>query len=103
MRAAWFIGKFELLLNCTKYPIYSPKSRTPQQPQHVRCKRKGRHNRQQTNITTDAKMPTLRKIKRAAMQPHKPTQIAAHLILPNRTKTFSRLTICRQLWTEKRF
>jgi len=35
MRAAWFIGKFELLLNCAKYPIYSPKSRTPQQPQHV--------------------------------------------------------------------
>jgi hypothetical protein len=35
MRAAWFIGKFELLLNCTKYPNYSPKSRTPQQPQHV--------------------------------------------------------------------
>jgi len=31
------------------------------------------------------KMPTLRKIKRAAIQPHKPTQIAAHLILPNRT------------------
>ena len=35
MRAVWFIGKFELLLNCTKYPIYSPKSRTPQQPQNV--------------------------------------------------------------------
>ena len=35
MRAAWFIGKIELLLNCTKYPNYSPKSRTPQQPQHV--------------------------------------------------------------------
>ncbi len=35
MRAAWFIGKFELLLNCTKYPIYSPKSRTPQYPQNV--------------------------------------------------------------------
>jgi pyridoxal/pyridoxine/pyridoxamine kinase len=35
MRAVWFIGKFELLLNCTKYPNYSPKSRTPQQPQHV--------------------------------------------------------------------
>jgi hypothetical protein len=35
MRAAWFIGKFELLLNCTKYPNYSPKSRTPQQPQNV--------------------------------------------------------------------
>jgi len=33
------------------------------------------------------KMPTLRKIKRAAMQPHKPTQIAAHLILPNRTQS----------------
>lgn len=31
-------------------------------------------------------MPTLRKIKRAAMQPHKPTQIAAHFILHNRTK-----------------
>jgi uncharacterized protein with ParB-like and HNH nuclease domain len=35
MRATWFIGKFELLLNCTKYPNYSPKSRTPQQPQNV--------------------------------------------------------------------
>ena len=35
MRAVWFIGKFELLLNYTKYPNYSPKSRTPQQPQHV--------------------------------------------------------------------
>jgi hypothetical protein len=31
-------------------------------------------------------MPTLRKIKRAAMQPHKPTQIASHFILPNRTQ-----------------
>ncbi|MBL7801295.1 MAG: hypothetical protein JNL95_11260 [Chitinophagales bacterium] len=35
MRAAWFIGKFDLYLNSTKYPIYSPKSRTPQQPQNV--------------------------------------------------------------------
>ena len=35
MRAVWFIGKFELLLNCTKYQNYSPKSRTPQQPQNV--------------------------------------------------------------------
>jgi hypothetical protein len=35
----------------------------------------------------DDKMPTLRKIKRAAMQQHKPTQIAAHLILPNRTQS----------------
>jgi len=35
MRAVWFIDKFELLLNCTKYPNYTPKSRTPQQPQHV--------------------------------------------------------------------
>jgi hypothetical protein len=40
MRAVWFIGKFELLLYCTKHPIYSPKSRTPQQPQNVTCKRK---------------------------------------------------------------
>jgi len=32
-------------------------------------------------------MPTLRKIKRAAMPTHKPTQIAAHLILPNRTQS----------------
>ena len=38
MRAVWFIGKFELLLNYTKYPIYSPKSRTPQEPQNVNCK-----------------------------------------------------------------
>jgi len=52
----------------------------------IRCKRKGRHNRQETNIKTDDKMPTLRKIKRAAMPTHKPTQIAAHLILPNRTQ-----------------
>ena len=36
---------------------------------------------------TDDKLPTLRKIKRAAIQPHKPTQIAAHLILPNRTQS----------------
>jgi len=43
MRATWFIGKFELLLNCTKYPIYSPKSRTPQQPQHVSCKHFRQH------------------------------------------------------------
>jgi len=33
------------------------------------------------------KMPTLRKIKRAAMPKHEPTLIAAHLILPNRTKS----------------
>jgi hypothetical protein len=32
-------------------------------------------------------MPTLRKIKRAAMQTHKPTQIAAHFILSNRTQS----------------
>jgi hypothetical protein len=32
-------------------------------------------------------MPTLRKIKRAAMPIHKPTQIAAHFILPNRTQS----------------
>jgi hypothetical protein len=32
-------------------------------------------------------MPTLRKIKRAVMPTHKPTQIAAHLILPNRTQS----------------
>jgi hypothetical protein len=32
-------------------------------------------------------MPTLRKIKRAAIPTHKPTQIAAHLILPNRTQS----------------
>jgi hypothetical protein len=33
------------------------------------------------------RQPTLRKIKRAAMPTHKPTQIAAHLILPNRTQS----------------
>jgi hypothetical protein len=33
------------------------------------------------------KMPSIRKIKRAAMQPHKPTQIAAHFILPNSTQS----------------
>jgi hypothetical protein len=38
MRAVWFIGKFELLLNCTKHPNYSPKSRTPQEPQNVRAR-----------------------------------------------------------------
>jgi len=32
-------------------------------------------------------MQTLRKIKRAAMPQHKPTQIAAHFILPNRTQS----------------
>jgi len=53
----------------------------------VRCKRSGRHNRHQTNIKTDDKKPTLRKIKRAAMETHKTTQIAAHLILPNRTQS----------------
>ena len=42
MRAVWFIGKFELLLNFTKYPNYSPKSRTPQQPQNVGCNFKKR-------------------------------------------------------------
>ncbi len=36
---------------------------------------------------TDYKIPTLRKIKRAAMQKNKLTQIAAHLILPNRTQS----------------
>jgi hypothetical protein len=35
----------------------------------------------------DNKIPTLRKIKRAAMQLKKPTQIAAHLILPTRTQS----------------
>jgi hypothetical protein len=40
-----------------------------------------------TELKINYKMPTLRKIKRAAMQPHKPTQIAAHLILPNRTQS----------------
>ncbi len=33
----------------------------------VRCKRHGRHERHHTNIKTTDKMPTLRKIKRAAM------------------------------------
>ena len=42
-------------------------------------------------LTTDDKKPTLRKIKRAAMQPHNPTHIAAHLILPNRTTTLQTL------------
>ena len=56
---------------------------------NVRCKRSGRQNRHQTNLKTYDKMLTLRKIKRAAMQPHKPTQIAAHLILPNRTSGHS--------------
>jgi len=32
-------------------------------------------------------MTTLRKIKRAAIQPHTPTQIAAHFISPNRTQS----------------
>ena len=59
------------------------------------CNPNRRHNRHQTNNKTDDKMPTLRKIKRAAMQQHRPTQIAAHLILPNRTHhpTSGRLTI----------
>jgi len=38
-------------------------------------------------LTTDDKKPTLRKIKRAALPTYKPTPNAAHLILPNRTKT----------------
>jgi hypothetical protein len=33
------------------------------------------------------KIPMLRKIKRAAMPTQKPTQIGAHLILPNRTQS----------------
>jgi len=41
------------------------------------------------NICADIgrQKPTLRKIKRAAMPPNNPTQIAAHLILPSRTKS----------------
>ena len=66
MRAVWFIGKFELLLSCTKYPIYSPKSRTPQEPQNVMPNAK----RHPTNIDRQTKSmtekPTLRKIKRGA-------------------------------------
>jgi len=54
---------------------------------HVTGHAKRRHNQHKTNSKTTDKMPTLRKIKRAAMQPHKPTQIAAHLILPNRTQS----------------
>jgi hypothetical protein len=45
-------------------------------------------NRPTVQLQTDRKItrkPTLRKIKRAAMPTHKPTQIVAHLILPNRT------------------
>jgi len=37
---------------------------------------------------------TLRKIKRATMQPHKPTHIVAHLILPNSAKTQGSLDQC---------
>jgi hypothetical protein len=40
------------------------------------------------NAKTDKQMPTLHKIKRAAMPTHKPTQIAAHLILPKHTNTY---------------
>ena len=36
-------------------------------------------------LTSDDKMPTLRKIKRAALPTHKPTHNAAHLILSKRT------------------
>jgi len=32
-------------------------------------------------------MPTLRKSKRAAKPTHKPTQFAAHLLLPHRTQS----------------
>jgi len=46
MRAVWFIGKFKLLLNCTNYPNYSPKSRTPQQPQNVSSNALGDEKRQ---------------------------------------------------------
>jgi hypothetical protein len=57
MRAAWFIGKFELLLNCTKYPNYSPKSRTPQQPQNVGSNHKTtNHNEQNYDIYIDTFM-----------------------------------------------
>ena len=44
-----------------------------------------RHKPTDNAIFAKAVWLSLRKIKRAAIQPHKPTQIAAHLILPNRT------------------
>jgi len=42
-------------------------------------------------LTLNDKKPTLRKIKRVALPAHKPTQNAAHLILPNRTTNLQAL------------
>jgi hypothetical protein len=46
-----------------------------------------------TMLKTDDKMPTLRKNKKSCNATHKPTQIAAHFILPNRTSKFDFPTI----------
>jgi hypothetical protein len=51
----------------------------------VTSKPKRRHDRQQMNREMTDKLPTLRKIKRAASQ-HTSQRFAAHLILPNRTQ-----------------
>jgi hypothetical protein len=40
-------------------------------------------------LKMDDKMPTLQQNKKSCKATHKPTQFAAHFILPNRTKTFS--------------
>jgi len=64
--------------------------------------RNGRTTEQQSNFRADrhgrqifgkAVWLSLRKNKRAAKPTHKPTQFAAHLFLPNRTKTITVLTI----------
>jgi len=71
MRAVWFIGKFELLLNCTKHPNYSPKSRTPQQPQHVST-----HPKKTTTVIKVTNRPQNKDTSRTNgtfAKPHKPT------------------------------
>ncbi len=55
-------------------------------PFFVRCNPKRRHNRQQTNSKTTDKMPTLRKIKRAAMPPTSRHKLQHILFCPTAPK-----------------
>ena len=70
---------------------------------HLRQAAKNVTSKCRTPDSKTTRKPTLSKIKRVAMPVHKPTQIAAHLILPNRSKTISGLTIWRQLLTQNGF
>lgn len=69
--ADWGIGKDinRTSIGLTVGGIGTPRYCSPEQwfaNTIVTCKRSGRHNRQQTNHKSTDKMPTLRKIKRAA-------------------------------------